>query len=151
LVRDNAVMNAYFEALPSSVGAHIRGYKSLEKVWQPLFGKSLQESYMICLRWLWLTILQPIGVRSARLYCWGNTGMWGDFDISTDPAMQRYLETFAISLGKLVVPAPIPVVPIPSPAPAKTVDEQLREIENSVNQAIGFLQAILVQCHEIRG
>lgn len=125
-VSDVPQIDAWGKALPSTnpnkIIGHVRGYKSLTRVWEEIVapGFTTQETYAKAIAWARTVIYDAIGVRSMRLFTWGNSGApntvtdWVDFDVNTDPAMQA-------ELFKLVSPVtPPPLTPTPDPVPVPT-------------------------------
>lgn len=124
-VSDVPQINAWGKSLPSDnpnkVIGHVRGYKSLTRYWADKVATELstQQTYAKMIAWARTVIYDAIGVRSMRLYTWGNSGAkntvtdWVDFDIDTDPVMQGEL------LKLVTVKPPEPPPPVEPPPPPK--------------------------------
>lgn len=114
-VSDGA-LDAYYKAQPFAAEwfpHHLRGYKTYVHYWAEKLGLTYQQAYRIALVYLWRSILKPIGLRSARLFCAGNSGAkgtvkdWKDFDVATDVVMLEELElALPLLTGFAAVPFP---------------------------------------------
>lgn len=106
-VSDQQAINDWGKALPHTnpnpVIQHVRGYKSMGKVWpeQVAPGQSIQQTNMAVLKWMRTVVYDSIGVRSMRVFTYGNSGQapaptdWQDFDWNTDKAMQDVFYSWA--------------------------------------------------------
>lgn len=124
-VSDQQAINDWGKALPHTnpnpVIQHVRGYKSMGRVWpeQVAPGQSIQQTNMDVLEWMRDIVYAPLGVRSMRVFTYGNSGYppaptdWQDFDWNTDKAMQDVFYSWATA-GTIPTPPP-PVEPPPIP------------------------------------
>lgn len=128
-VSDQESINNWGKSLPHTnpnpVLNHVRGYKSMGHVWpeQVAPGQTVQQTNMDVLMWMRDIVYTPLGVRSMRVFTYGNSGgddnpkptNWIDFDWNTDTAMQDVFYSWATA-GTVPTPPP-PVEPPPIPTP----------------------------------
>ncbi len=108
---------------PNPAIGHIRGYKSMGVFWptEVAPGQSIQQTHMDMLAWARDVVYTPLGVRSMRIFTYGNSGKantpldWQDFDWNTDPDMQDVFWRY--HMAHTPPPPPVDPPPVPEPPP----------------------------------
>lgn len=127
-VKDNPTIEQWArKIIPSNGAANIDGFRSLYDYWRNQFPKtSPSETFFKMLQWLWEKILQPLGVRSARLFEWNDGSRWQNFNVAAEPSLQLWLESFPLTPPKAPAPPALPPAPV---LPAFPFDFDIRAEE----------------------
>lgn len=125
---------------PNPAIQHIRGYKSMGAFWPSVVapGQSIQQTHMDMLTWARTVVYDAIGVRSMRVFTYGNSGKqntptdWQDFNWDTDKDMQDAFYAWA-TVGTTAPPPP-PDEPMPEQPPDEVLKLKVATLAAKVDK-----------------